>query len=77
MNNRGVCIAKIDKKHNQNDIEYFGDWIAHFNVIKFNAKDKYLESLNNDLQLIKNEIKEYNFQEAGQKLQKFFWNGRY
>jgi hypothetical protein len=39
MNNKGICAAKINKKHNKHDIEYLEDWIAHVNVITSKGKD--------------------------------------
>jgi hypothetical protein len=58
QNNGGICATKINRSHNKNDIEYLGDWISHIKVIKFKGKDKYLESLNKDLQEINNGIED-------------------
>jgi hypothetical protein len=33
-----ICVAKIDRIHNNSDIEYLESWIAHVNVTKNNEK---------------------------------------
>jgi hypothetical protein len=86
QNNKGQCSAKIDRKHNKKDIEYREDWIVHVKSIPTkrekiitvkNEKIKYLDLLNNDLQVIKNKVNEYNnIIDACQKLRKFFELGK-
>ena len=76
INNRCVCLDKINRKHDRIDIIYLERCIPHEKVKFVNIKNKvtktkeeenkkqkkliwmedYLLSLNNDLQLLKNEI---------------------
>jgi hypothetical protein len=54
--NKCQCFTKIDRKHYKIDIEYLEDMIDHIKLIKIKGKDEYLKSLNENLQLLKNEI---------------------
>jgi hypothetical protein len=82
QNNRESCVGKINRLHNEFDIKILEKWIEHVKKIQFKDKKKkqkkeYIQSLNDDLQAIKNEIREYNnIIDAGQKLRKFFGLGR-
>ena len=40
MNNRGVSTAKIDRTHDESDIEYLEDWTDHFKIQINKMKDK-------------------------------------
>jgi hypothetical protein len=52
QNKKGRCLTKIDRKHDNFDIDYLEEWIIHIKLIKIKGKDEYIKSLNNDLQLL-------------------------
>jgi hypothetical protein len=57
QNNKGNYSAKINRKHDEKDIDYLEECISYLKGIDIKKKNVYLGSYNDDLELIRNEIK--------------------
>jgi hypothetical protein len=67
MNNRGVCLDKIDRKHDKTDIIYFKKWIDHVVKVKFvnikikkSKNDEQEKKKKDKIKLMKNYIQLLN-----------------